>query len=85
MQYAYLYDVIIAHKASCNFLETSRSTSHVEISGLRVRSRRTFAVLVDIIISPSSRDLDFWMISNVLWATFAILHKNNINKNKRTF
>ena len=25
------------------------------------------------------------MILNVLWVTFTILHKNNINKNEKTF
>ena len=34
MQLVYLYDAIMAHKVSCNFLETSGGTLHVEVSGL---------------------------------------------------
>ena len=40
--------------------------------------------IINDIAGPYSCNLDF-TISNVLSATFAILHKNNINKNKKHF
>ena len=46
---SYLYDAIITHKDGCNFLETSRDTSHEEpeVSGLaRAHNRQTFDVII---------------------------------------
>ena len=34
-------------------------------------------------VELDSRDVDFYTIWIVLWATFAILHKNNMNQERK--
>ena len=69
---------LLYKKSARNFCKTSLDTSHVEVSELIVD------VLVNIIILPRRRDLDFLndfkcSLSNVCY----IAH--NINKNEKTF
>ena len=86
MQQAYLYDAIIAHKDSCNFIKTSPVPRTWKSRDSRTRAvdiRSTF-LIIDIInynIICGSRflsDLEC-SLSNVCY----IFHKNNINKNEK--
>ena len=90
MQSAYLdlYDANITNKDSCNFIKTSpvpRTWKSRDSRARAVDVRSTF-LIIDIINyniirgSPFLNDLER-SLSNVCY----IFHKNNINKNEKTF